>query len=276
MSYTVHDGSSDSRRAHNQHKIVCFENNAQNNMVTIANIVHLSYVAHADPRMLDVPRLYIPPGSQTAFVRFADAIVMTSLVASQPYEDTITLKDSATNAFIGVAAAPQQPGGKSASLVAMAALGGIMNVDVHQGVVQAKQLSSLAAATARIKSKIEQAVFFGDRSEVSCDTSAVADNRTPSHSTFPPGSRVTSPRLPRPSQPRLSRLPRRTCPTSPRSARSSRTVCSASRSSCGTFTTTAACRSSRSTRAAVCAATPRRSRARSSCGTTRTVSWSEF
>jgi nuclear pore complex protein Nup133 len=137
-------------------------------MVTIANIVHLSYVAHADPRMLDVPRLYIPTGSQTAFVRFADAIVMTSLVASQPYEDTITLNDSATNAFIGIGstAGPQRKA-NTASLVAMAATGGIMNIDVHQGVVKAKQLSSVAAATARIKSKIEQAVFFGDRSEVS-------------------------------------------------------------------------------------------------------------
>lgn len=177
VSYTITDDFSDSQRTHNSYKIVCFENNSQSNTVTIANIVHLSYVAHADPRMLDVPRLYIPANSHTAFVRFADAIVMASLRVAEPYEDTITLRDSAKNAFICVGTTTSIRTASS-SLVAMSAIGGIMNVDVHQGVPRAKEgcvltgvgtdsRSSLAAATARLKSKIEQAVFFGDRSEVS-------------------------------------------------------------------------------------------------------------
>lgn len=161
VSYRIHD--EEARRAHNSHKIVCFENNAQTNQVTISNIAHLSYVAHPDPRMLDAPRLYIAPGSQTAFVRFADAIVMASL--AQPFEDTLTLKDGAVNAFIGVGTAATTA--KTASLVAMAATGGIMNIEVDQSIVKARQQSTLAVATARIKSKLEQAAFFGDRGDVS-------------------------------------------------------------------------------------------------------------
>lgn len=160
VSYTT-QGSSN-RRTHNSHKIVVFDYNHQSNVLTIVQDVHLSYVAHSDPRMLDIPRLYIPSGAQTAFVRFADAIVVTSL-SSIPYEDTITLKDSSTNAFIGVGTA--KSGNHNAALVAMAASGGIMAIEVHPAVAQARHQSSIAAATARIKSKLEQAVFFGDRSE---------------------------------------------------------------------------------------------------------------
>lgn len=36
-----------------------------------------------DNRALDVPRLYIPPGSPLAFVRFASAVVTVSLSSSE-------------------------------------------------------------------------------------------------------------------------------------------------------------------------------------------------
>lgn len=75
VSYAHESQGSD--RGHNSHAIVLFENSVHT--ITISNIVYLSYLAHHDPRMLDVPHLTIPPNSQTAFVRFGDAIVMASL-----------------------------------------------------------------------------------------------------------------------------------------------------------------------------------------------------
>lgn len=171
VSYAHESHGSD--RGHNSHAIVLFENNVHT--ITISNIVYLSYKAHHDPRMLDVPRLSIPPNSQTAFVRFGDAVVMASLsnckcgryrLTPVPYEDAITLKDSARNAFIGTGSGPV-PGHPPASLVAMCAVGGIMTLEVNEGVTQGRDrgLSNQAAGTARLKSKLEQAVFFGDRND---------------------------------------------------------------------------------------------------------------
>ncbi|KAL1411896.1 hypothetical protein Q8F55_002882 [Vanrija albida] len=155
-------GSSEyNRRSYNSHAVVLFENNVRSNTVTLNNIVYLSYVAHPDPRTLDAPRLYIPAGSQTVFVRFAEAIVMASL-SSNAYEDSVKLR--ANNAFIGIGAGAARKGGVS-SIVAMAATGGLMTIEVAEGVVSNRNLSSAASATAAIRSRMEQAVFFGDRGD---------------------------------------------------------------------------------------------------------------
>lgn len=77
VSYHRQDGASGDRKQA-QHAIIVFEN-PDAHQVTLDKGVYLSYLAHPDPRMLDVPRLFIPPGSQTAFVRFSDAILMASL-----------------------------------------------------------------------------------------------------------------------------------------------------------------------------------------------------
>lgn len=49
----------------------------------------------------------------------------------------------------------------------MASMGGIMSIEVHEGVTQARKMTSAASATARLKNKLEQAVFFGANREVS-------------------------------------------------------------------------------------------------------------
>lgn len=49
----------------------------------------------------------------------------------------------------------------------MASLGGIMTIEVHEGAGQARKMTSAASATARLKNKLEQAVFFGANREVS-------------------------------------------------------------------------------------------------------------
>ncbi|GMK59789.1 hypothetical protein CspeluHIS016_0900060 [Cutaneotrichosporon spelunceum] len=160
VSYHRQDGASGDRKQA-QHAIIVFEN-PDPRQFTVDNSVYLSYLAHSDPRMLDVPRLFIPRGSQTAFVRFSDTILMASL-SSSPYEDAISLRDSGRNAFIGVA--PSPPGHVAASVVAMASIGGIMSIEVHEGATQSRKMTSSASATARLKNKLEQAVFFGANRE---------------------------------------------------------------------------------------------------------------
>ncbi|BEI95350.1 hypothetical protein CcaverHIS631_0102990 [Cutaneotrichosporon cavernicola] len=160
VSYHRRDGASGDRKQA-QHAIIVFEN-PDARRFTVDNSVYLSYLAHPDPRMLDVPRLFIPRGSRTAFIRFSDAILMASL-SSSPYEDVISLRDSGRNAFIGVA--PSPPGHAASSVVAMASLGGIMTIEVHEGAAQARKMTSAASATARLKNKLEQAVFFGANRE---------------------------------------------------------------------------------------------------------------
>lgn len=81
VSYHRQDGASGDRKQA-KHAIIVFEN-PDAHQVTVDKGVYLSYLAHPDPRMLDVPRLFIPHGSKTAFVRFSDAILMASLSSSE-------------------------------------------------------------------------------------------------------------------------------------------------------------------------------------------------
>ncbi|RXK40460.1 hypothetical protein M231_02293 [Tremella mesenterica] len=164
VSYSDHQSGSGSKRIHNSHAIVLFSIHPKSNALTVDRIVEVSYLAHPDPRMLDVPRLSIPSGSPIAFIRFADVIVMVSMLPDSPYEDVIVLKESHRNAFLGVGCrSGSAKHAISPSLIVMPAIGGLLTVEVFEAADEA--LSQEMTATARLKSKMEQAVFFGDRSE---------------------------------------------------------------------------------------------------------------
>lgn len=61
-----------------------------------------------------------------------------------------------------------------ASLVLMPLTGGLMSLELYTPPISLGQRSAAAVETARVKSQLEQAVFFGDRSEVSpCFSSRV-------------------------------------------------------------------------------------------------------
>jgi len=92
----------------------------------------------------------------------------------------ITLK--APNTFLGYGCRQtQKKSPNQASLVLMPAIGGLMSVEAHHlstrfeaesvMVVQNKTMKLMirgsASATSSLQSKIEQAVFFGERSDVS-------------------------------------------------------------------------------------------------------------
>ncbi len=67
----------------------------------------------------------------------------------------------------------------------------VFHHDSRQNHVLTYSRSSQASATARLKSKMEQAVFFGDRSDVCTLHSMPADiTRTHSRSIYPPDSKA--------------------------------------------------------------------------------------
>ncbi|OCF44072.1 hypothetical protein I317_02025 [Kwoniella heveanensis CBS 569] len=154
-------------RLHNSHAIVTFAIHPRSQALVISKAINVSYLAHSDPRMLDVPRLLVPPGSAMAFIRFAETILVVSLDESAPYEEAITLKDSGRNAFIGAGSATSPSSRRGSAVppvIAIPAAGGLMSIEALEsnGTSVSTQHSS---ATARLKSKMEQAVFFGERSD---------------------------------------------------------------------------------------------------------------
>ncbi|WRT63927.1 uncharacterized protein IL334_000854 [Kwoniella shivajii] len=161
-------GTSGYPRLHNSHAIVIFAIHPRSQTLMVSRVVDVSYLAHSDPRMLDVPRLLVPLGSSMAFIRFAEVVLMVSLDESAPYEEAITLKDSGRNAFIGagcIAPSSSKKGSTVPSIVAIPALGGLMSIEALDYGGPSESLTQLSSATARLKSKMEQAVFFGERSD---------------------------------------------------------------------------------------------------------------
>ena len=58
---------------------------------------------NTDPRPLPLPSFVIPPASNTAFIILPTSLLVVSLSTSQPpYEEAITLRDTARNAFLGL------------------------------------------------------------------------------------------------------------------------------------------------------------------------------
>ncbi|WVQ93625.1 hypothetical protein IAU59_000701 [Kwoniella sp. CBS 9459] len=154
-------------RLHNSHAIVTFGLHPRSQALIVSKVINVSYLAHSDPRMLDVPRLLVPPGSSMAFIRFAETILVVSLDESAPYEEAITLKDSGRNAFIGAGCSSpssSKRGTSVPSVVVIPVVGGLMSVEALEP-SNASVQTQYSSATARLKSKMEQAVFFGERSD---------------------------------------------------------------------------------------------------------------
>ncbi|KAK8861724.1 hypothetical protein IAR55_002547 [Kwoniella newhampshirensis] len=162
-------GTSGFPSLHYSHAIVMFAFHPKAQTMMIARTVYISYLAHSDPRNLDIPRLLVPPGSSMAFVRFAEVVLLVSLDDDTPYEEAITLKDASRNAFIGAGRARStlisKRSSANPSIVAIPVLGGLMSIEALEPSVPSDSLNRLSSATARLKSKMEQAVFFGDRSD---------------------------------------------------------------------------------------------------------------
>lgn len=134
----------------------------RSNPPIVNRTISISFTSGQDQRLLDIPRLVIPPGSTMAFVRFGSAVMMVSLDFDAPYEEALTLKDP-NNAYIG--AGPVTSNSNSPTMVLIPAEGGLMNVEALEPRASPDSLNQLSTATARLKSKLEQAIFFGQRSD---------------------------------------------------------------------------------------------------------------
>ncbi|WWC86014.1 uncharacterized protein L201_000885 [Kwoniella dendrophila CBS 6074] len=155
-------------RLHNSHAIITFSIHPRSQSLMIARVVEVSYLAHSDPRTLDVPRLLVPKGSSMAFIRFAEAVLMVSLDEGSPYEEAVTLKDSGRNAFIGAGSTSSLTANRESgppSIVAIPVTGGLMSIEALETRAATDAFTQSSSATARLKSKMEQAVFFGERSD---------------------------------------------------------------------------------------------------------------
>ncbi|WVO24839.1 uncharacterized protein IAS62_006218 [Cryptococcus decagattii] len=130
----------------------------RSNPPIIDRTIPISFTSGQDQRMLDIPKLVIPTGSTMAFVRFGSAVVMLSLDFDTPYEETLTLKDP-NNAYIG--AGPVTNNTNTPCVLLIPAEGGLMNVETLEPCASPDSLNRLSTATARLKSKMEQAIFFG-------------------------------------------------------------------------------------------------------------------
>ncbi|ADV23780.1 Hypothetical protein CGB_H0250C [Cryptococcus gattii WM276] len=130
----------------------------RSNPPIIDRTIPISFTSGQDQRMLDIPKLVIPTGSTMAFVRFGSAVVMLSLDFDTPYEETLTLKDP-NNAYIG--AGPVTNNINIPCVLLIPAEGGLMNVEALEPRARPDSLNRLSTATARLKSKMEQAIFFG-------------------------------------------------------------------------------------------------------------------
>ncbi|OWZ65412.1 hypothetical protein AYX14_06233 [Cryptococcus neoformans] len=134
----------------------------RSNPPIVDRIISISFISGQDQRLLDIPRLVIPTGSTMAFVRFVSAVVMVSLDFDAPYEEALTFKDP-NNTYIG--AGPITSKSSDPTMVLIPAEGGLMNVEALEPRASPDSLNQLSTATARLKSKMEQAIFFGQRSD---------------------------------------------------------------------------------------------------------------
>ncbi|ORX35321.1 Non-repetitive/WGA-negative nucleoporin C-terminal-domain-containing protein [Kockovaella imperatae] len=147
--------------------IIIFSTDPRSQSLSQISAVPVSYVADHSSSQSQAPRLYIPFGSHLSFLQFKDTIVIVSLSNNEPYENVLSLKDAQRNAFIGVGSKdfPVDPARRPLGppLVIMPIVGGLMGVEIYDGPVE-KQ-SRMSVSTAALKSKIEQAVFYGHRAD---------------------------------------------------------------------------------------------------------------
>ncbi|ORY21434.1 Non-repetitive/WGA-negative nucleoporin C-terminal-domain-containing protein, partial [Naematelia encephala] len=168
-SYTDSRSSSSGHlRPQTSHAIVILHVQARTGALSVSRVIDVDHQSSVDPRFLDIPRLLIPSGCAVAFIRLASKLIVVSLLPNAPYEDVIALKDPGRNAFIGTGLKTSSTSltkrSHLPSLVLMPAIGGLLSVDVSGEGLQ-ETSSTHSSPTARLKSRIEQAVFFGDRND---------------------------------------------------------------------------------------------------------------
>lgn len=81
---------------------------------------------------MPLPSFVIPPSSNTAFIILPTSILVLSLSTTEPsYEEAITLKNSATNAFLGIGLSNSPTTSERTEVVVISKGSGVLTVAVE-------------------------------------------------------------------------------------------------------------------------------------------------
>ncbi|PLW07853.1 hypothetical protein PCANC_24721 [Puccinia coronata f. sp. avenae] len=152
--------------------IVILEVLSSSSLPVVSHIVKAKHREYPDPRPETSPSLSLPNGGPAAFIVFPERIVCLSLSEGADYEEIVSLKSQANNRNIGHGATPliiravKDKDEKSPTIKLITTSSGILEI-----ALDSEELEKLGTTiveeqiirdTYRLKTQLEQAVFFGD------------------------------------------------------------------------------------------------------------------
>ncbi|GAA6029226.1 hypothetical protein JCM8097_003577 [Rhodosporidiobolus ruineniae] len=159
----VHTATKDGARSF---AVARLEVGAQHGHVVVKGCTELAYQARPDPRPLSTPKLHLSTtSSETAFVVFADAVVLVSLTAGPGAEESFPLRN-ASQRILGSSLPPYLPSASPSSsssgadsLTLLTSAPSLLTLSVSPA---SSTLSSLPPTpTRKLQTRLEHAVFFG-------------------------------------------------------------------------------------------------------------------
>lgn len=152
--------------------IVILEVLSSSSLPAVSHVVKAKHREYPDPRPETAPTLSLPCGGPAAFIVFPERAVCLSLSEGADYEEIVSLKSQASNRIIGNGAAPlairavQEKADKAPTVKLLTTSSGILEIELNP--VELDKLGTtiveeqIARDTHRLKTQLEQAVFFGD------------------------------------------------------------------------------------------------------------------
>ncbi|GAA5844336.1 hypothetical protein JCM5353_008463 [Sporobolomyces roseus] len=135
--------------------------NVAGSIVEVAGIIRLNYQSRPDPRPLSTPHLSLS-SNETAFVVFADAVVIASLANDSPFEENFPLRHN-TNRFIGVSLPSLSSPSSATTLSLLTSTASLLNLSVTPPAPLPLSVNNTSETykTRKLKAKIEHAIYFG-------------------------------------------------------------------------------------------------------------------
>lgn len=167
FSFSPTSSSSDDGSALLSYAVAVLKSDSENENggdgLSLMNLLRLPYRSHAELRHVQQPKLIVPGGGHIAFALFSEAIVAVCLRGDISYDHVITLKDPAHNVFLGSERGLANSSSEHvAKLLTVTAGSGLVGFEVDWTKLAEPSFSSkVMAQNMQLKSKIEQAVFFG-------------------------------------------------------------------------------------------------------------------
>ncbi|KAG0146483.1 hypothetical protein CROQUDRAFT_671107 [Cronartium quercuum f. sp. fusiforme G11] len=142
---------------------------------TVVHVVKLNHREYPDPRLETGPTLALPHGGPAAFISFPERLVALSLMSGVDFEQIVSLKSGAANRIIGAGTASLSVRGlgdnadRLPTLKFLTTGSGVLEIELNPLELEKPRPSTveerLERATFKLKTKLDQAVFFGDKEE---------------------------------------------------------------------------------------------------------------